>query len=259
MLDSGARTDPTNGGQSMRFGSRAPGGGLPPSAVGAAWAERATLPLHALRNPAPAKPESTVRIGLRSMDVVLSLSAHAPGPDAEALDFPMPAPFDALSADPVMQRLFDQLGRAGSHPGEEDGVYADTIRLALAARWLSLRTCGQAQPAEALQKWRLQRTIAYVDAHLGEAISLADLARSAGLSRMYFAARFRAATGLRPHDYILRRRIERARELLLQSGQTLVEIALDVGFQTQAHFTTVFKRLVGTTPGRWRALNHQAG
>jgi AraC family transcriptional regulator len=63
-----------------------------------------------------------------------------------------------------------------------------------------------------------------------------------------------AATGTRPHDYVLRRRIERAQDLLRNSETGLVDIALGVGFQSQSHFTTVFKRFVGETPHRWRQL-----
>jgi AraC-like DNA-binding protein len=69
---------------------------------------------------------------------------------------------------------------------------------------------------------------------------------------MHFAAQFRAATGLRPHEYLLRRRIERAQELLLGSGMPVVEVALSVGFQTQSHFTSAFKRIVGQPPSAWR-------
>ena len=94
--------------------------------------------------------------------------------------------------------------------------------------------------------------VAYVEANLAEPISLADLAVVAGMSRMYFASQFRAATGLKPHDYVLRKRIERAQHLLSGTSEALVEVALAVGFQTQAHFTTVFKKLVGATPRRWR-------
>ena len=103
-----------------------------------------------------------------------------------------------------------------------------------------------------LQKWRFKRVTEYVDKHLAEKITLSGLAAVAGLSPMHFASQFRAATNLRPHDYLLLRRIKRAEELLRQSTMTLVEISLTVGFQTQAHFTTVFKRFVGDTPYKWR-------
>jgi AraC-like DNA-binding protein len=95
--------------------------------------------------------------------------------------------------------------------------------------------------------------VQYVDEHLGAKITLQDLAEVAGLSRMHFAAQFRAAMGLRPHEYLLKRRIERAEELLKRANVPLVDIALSVGFQTQAHFTTVFKRFAGDTPYQWRS------
>jgi AraC family transcriptional regulator len=69
---------------------------------------------------------------------------------------------------------------------------------------------------------------------------------------MHFAAQFRAATGLPPHEYLTRRRIERAQEMLLQDELALVEVALSVGFQTQSHFTSVFKRFAGQSPRAWR-------
>lgn len=109
-----------------------------------------------------------------------------------------------------------------------------------------------ARVRSALPKWRLKRVIEYVNMNLAERVSLADMAGAAGLSRMHFAAQFKVATGLRPHDFLLRRRIELAQELLAGTNQRIIDIALAAGFQTQAHFTTVFKRLVGDTPRQWR-------
>jgi AraC-like DNA-binding protein len=116
----------------------------------------------------------------------------------------------------------------------------------------------QASRPAPLQRWRLKRAVDYVEAHLGDPIRLPDLAAAAGLTRMHFAAQFRIAMGIRPHHYILQRRIDRARELLRDSELALVDVALSVGFQTQAHFTTVFKRFVGQTPCRWRQLSANA-
>jgi AraC family transcriptional regulator len=107
----------------------------------------------------------------------------------------------------------------------------------------------------ALQKWRLKRVVEYVEDHLSEKNALSDLAAIAGLSRMHFASQFRTATGLRPHEFLLRRRIQRAEELLRNTTMPIAEISLTVGFQTHAHLTTVFKRFAGCTPGRWRAIN----
>jgi AraC-like DNA-binding protein len=109
------------------------------------------------------------------------------------------------------------------------------------------------QPAKpGLPKWRLKRALAFIESNIGNPISLNDLAQAAGLSPVYFGAQFRLATGLPPHEYVLRRRICRAQQLLLEPNSAVLDVALSVGFQTQAHFSTVFKRIAGETPSRWR-------
>lgn len=194
-------------------------------------------------------------------------------------------------SDPVVRRLSRAL-EAAEHDGREfGGLYADALRLAIVTRLLSTPApvdgetgCPPAaetrlghspfgrldpapveepatpsrRPKSGLPKWRFKRVAAYIDENLGESITLADMAQAAGLSRMHFAAQFRIATGVRPHEFLLRRRIERAQEMLLETRDPLVEIALAVGFQTQAHFTTVFRRFVGDTPYQWRCANCEA-
>jgi AraC-like DNA-binding protein len=108
------------------------------------------------------------------------------------------------------------------------------------------------RPRIAMPLWRIRRVDEYVQAHLSEPICLADLARAAGLSPMHFAAQFRLATGHRPHEYLQLRRIERAKRLLLKPDASLIDIAMQVGFRTQSHFTTVFKRYAGQAPRYWR-------
>lgn len=105
-----------------------------------------------------------------------------------------------------------------------------------------------------LSKWRLKRVQEHVNAHLDKPLGLADLAAVAGLSRMYFAAQFRAATGYRPHLYVLYQRIESAKSMLSGTDVPLTEVAYRAGFRNQAHFSTVFKRLAGQSPGRWRRV-----
>jgi AraC-like DNA-binding protein len=104
----------------------------------------------------------------------------------------------------------------------------------------------------ALPKWRLRRVEQYVADHFHRCISLSELANVAGLSRMHFAAQFRAATGYRPREYLLNHRVEHAKTLLATTDRPLAEIALAVGFSTQAHFSTVFKRISDQSPARWR-------
>ena len=110
-------------------------------------------------------------------------------------------------------------------------------------------------PLSCLPPWRLKKVRAFVDVNIAEPLRLGDLAAACGLSRMHFAAQFRAATGQRPHDYVLSRRIEHAKQLMAAEDLKLVEIALDAGFQSQAHFCTIFKRLTGDTPSAWRRLH----
>ncbi len=135
-------------------------------------------------------------------------------------------------------------------------MYADSICLAIVARLLGRHAGCDLETARlkknSLQKWRLRRVFDYIEAHLAGQISLQDLANCSGLTRMHFAAQFRAAVGIRPHEYLLRRRIERAQVLLAEPQTSLVDVALGVGFQTQSHFTTVFNRFVGDTPHQWR-------
>lgn len=133
-------------------------------------------------------------------------------------------------------------------------LYADAIGANIAAREAKEThgASGRRRSCGLLPKWRLKRVMDYIDAHLDEPITLADLGAAAKLTRMHFAAQFRATTGLRPHEYLLRQRVERAKTLLLDDDFSIVEVALAVGFQTQAHFTTIFGRFVGETPYQWR-------
>src|SRR3984893_17112521 len=138
----------------------------------------------------------------------------------------------------ALSRALLEADRVGGSIGQ---LYADCIGVAIIARLLaSAKRLGTAERPKVGELWRLRRKRAldYFEAQLGKPVSLADVASSAGLTRMHFAAQFRAATGMRPHEYLLRRRIERAQEMLAGTGMALVEIALSVGFQTQSHFTS---------------------
>jgi AraC-like DNA-binding protein len=102
---------------------------------------------------------------------------------------------------------------------------------------------------------RLKRILEYVDAHLGENITLADLARSSNLSLYYFATLFRKSTGLSPHRYILHRRVSRAQQLLQNTDLSVLDVSLDLGFQHQNNFARAFRRVTGMTPTGFRHGN----
>ena len=168
---------------------------------------------------------------------------------AAGLSRPAPDPSDVLVHDP----LAAQLARTITGGSAGDLLYAESVGQTLVIRLLARRS--SAPRAGVLPKWRLRRVQDHVQARIDEPITLADLAAAAGLSRMHFAAQFRAATGCRPHEYVLQQRIERAKAAMSSTSTKLVEVALSVGFQTQSHFSTVFKRLTGETPARWQRAN----
>ncbi|WP_258767447.1 helix-turn-helix domain-containing protein [Bradyrhizobium arachidis] len=169
--------------------------------------------------------------------------------DAEGVGLTQPSSDlnDLIIRDPLAELLGRTLVESSN---TRDGLYAESVGQTLV---MHIARMELSQPtASALPKWRLKRVQEYVNAHLDEALSLADLAAVAGLSRMYFAGQFRAATGYRPHDYLLYQRIESAKSMLSSTDMPLAEVALSVGFQAQAHFSTVFKRFTGQSPARWR-------
>jgi AraC-like DNA-binding protein len=159
--------------------------------------------------------------------------------------------------DAAVMRLALALTTIGRGEPGFGNLYVDGISLAILARLLERRVArnmldASSKGARRLPAWRLQRAIDYIESHLLEPIRLGDIAASSGLTRMHFASAFRATTGHSPHQYVLHRRLERAQALLLQPNKTIMDAALDSGFCSQAHFTTVFKRLVGDTPRCWR-------
>jgi AraC family transcriptional regulator len=161
---------------------------------------------------------------------------------------PIPDLNDLVVRDPLAELLGRTLIESSS---PSDSVYVESVGQTLVMHVARLEP--PQNTVNALPKWRLKRVQEYVRTHLENNISLTDLARVAGLSRMHFAAQFRVATGHRPHEHVLHQRIECAKDILSSSDTPLAEVALAVGFQAQAHFSTVFKRLTDETPARWRA------
>jgi AraC family transcriptional regulator len=109
------------------------------------------------------------------------------------------------------------------------------------------------RPGGVLPRHRLRAVIDYIHEHLDTELALDHLAAVARLSPYHFARLFKNSTGLPPHRYVIARRVERAKELLREREQLpLAEVAAEVGFSDQSHFTRHFRRLVGVTPRRFR-------
>ncbi|TPG52066.1 AraC family transcriptional regulator [Sphingomonas glacialis] len=103
-----------------------------------------------------------------------------------------------------------------------------------------------------LPLWQVRRVRAFVDANLAETVSIGQLARLVDLSSSHFSRAFKRSTGDTPYEFIMRRRAERARILMLGTSDSLSQIARKCGFADQAHLTRLFKRFLGQTPMRWK-------
>lgn len=135
-------------------------------------------------------------------------------------------------------------------------MFTSSMGLALALRLLVMHG-DETRPAPpvargGLPPHLLRRAQDFMNAHLATDLTLEEVARQVGVSPRHFARAFRQSVGLPPHQWLLRRRIDRARELLASGDSPLAEVAVRCGFADQSHFTSTFRRATGTTPGRYR-------
>src|SRR6266480_253063 len=105
---------------------------------------------------------------------------------------------------------------------------------------------------------RLRRVTQYIQDNLHRGLRLAELSAHVHMSPYHFARLFKRSTGTPPHQFVLRRRIDRATTLLATGELPIGEIARVVGFQTPSHFTTVFRRITGITPSVYRIASAAA-
>jgi AraC family transcriptional regulator len=109
-----------------------------------------------------------------------------------------------------------------------------------------------------LAPWQVRKVTHYVDAHLDRSIRNEDLAALARLNPSHFGRAFRNSVGEPPHEYVIRRRVERAQGLMLSTDASLSDIALDCGLADQSHLTRLFRRIVGESPSAWRRARASA-
>ncbi len=136
-------------------------------------------------------------------------------------------------------------------------ILADSLATLLAVQLLREHTAHpqRAAPArDALTGAPLKRVTEYIEEHLADDLSLAAVAAVANISPYHFTRLFRTATGLAPHQYIIQRRVDRARLLLTATEWTLTAIAREVGFANGSHLALHFKRRMGLTPRAYRAF-----
>jgi AraC family transcriptional regulator len=157
--------------------------------------------------------------------------------------------------DPATQQLLKLLFADSTDGYPADRLYTDHLIHAIVYRFLVIAreddpptTVKQVSP---LPKHILRRVIERMR-NLGTELSLQALAKESGYSRVHFVRMFRAATGYTPHNYVLKLRVDRVRELLASPTLSLTDIALECGFSSHSHLSRVFRQVLGATPSEYR-------
>jgi AraC family transcriptional regulator len=130
-------------------------------------------------------------------------------------------------------------------------VYVDSLAVSVAARLIHCHSSISHDPAPhkgRLSGRRLKDVLSYIEENLAENISLDDIAQVAGLSVSHFKSLFREALGVPTHQYLIRRRVERAKGLLGERKLTISQIAFETGFAHQSHLARHMRRLLGVSP-----------
>lgn len=158
--------------------------------------------------------------------------------------------------DPVLAHLLCATQPALEKPNGSNRIFVDQLGVAIGIHLFESYGGGAIAPQPRgrplLSKSQMALTLELLRSDLGGPISIAELAAACGLSRGYFIHAFKSTTGITPYQWVLTQRVEQARVLLKNSDLSLAEVALTCGFADQSHFTRVFSRLAGASPGSWR-------
>jgi AraC family transcriptional regulator len=173
--------------------------------------------------------------------------SHSPQPAFRVLN-------DALSG-PLMELQREAVsGSLGSDLTTTSLLNLIGVRLLRLADAAAGADAGGDEPVTRLAAAFRRRCVDLIHDRLGENLSLAEFAREFGLSPCHFARLFKQATGFPPHEYQLQIRVQRAQTLLLVTPRrTIADIACELGFADESHLRRHFKRIVGVTPGQFRA------
>lgn len=195
------------------------------------------LPPHVPHNGSPATPQGFRKRVLYLDATLLGLDLIGPAVDAPDL------------RDPVLRRRVGHLHGALARPGDE--LEAES-RLTLIGERLRTHLKPHAAAPEPARDPALARSLReLLDEHVTRGLGLEEAARTLYAHPAHLVRAFSGAYGIAPHQYLMSRRVERARRLLLD-GRAPGEVASLTGFYDQAHLTRHFKKLVGVTPGRYR-------
>jgi AraC family transcriptional regulator len=157
--------------------------------------------------------------------------------------------------DPTILSLGQAVLPALSRPNQVNQLFVDHVLMALGIH--VAQTYGGMRPLAppirgGLAAWQVKRAKEILASNLDGRVQLKEVARECGLSVSHFSRSFRRSVGAAPHNWLLTRRIDAAKEKLRDGRLSLLDVALGCGFADQSHLTRVFTRIVGVSPGAWR-------
>jgi AraC family transcriptional regulator len=173
----------------------------------------------------------------------------------QGLSNPTAVEHRVIFQDPTILHVAQLLKAEVSSGGLAGNLYVESLRNLLAVHLLRNHTQGLTPPSAgvaALEGLQLKQLKDYIEDHLADELSIATLAAIVPMSQFHFARAFKTAIGEPPHRYITQRRIDRAKILLSVTRLSAAEIAYQVGFSNQSHFTAQFRKTVGMTPKQFR-------
>ncbi|MBE9066806.1 helix-turn-helix transcriptional regulator [Leptolyngbya cf. ectocarpi LEGE 11479] len=184
-------------------------------------------------------------------------------------DFVTQAVYESMNTDrihflpspPLRDPLIHQIGRclvkdASAEDDQYGHLHAESLANTLAVHLIQNYATDNPivrDYEDGLSRYQLKQAIDYIQANLDQTIKLADIATLLGMSQYYFCRLFRQSMGIPPYQYVIRQRVERAKQLLRRDRQVAIsDISLECGFANQSHLSKHFRQLTGTTPKAYR-------
>lgn len=188
------------------------------------------------------------------LDVIISPVVFGDGSELDVVD-------RCLFRDSEMEAICRRLYREVSLQGMAERLNVESLVMQLAVSLLrrhsTVSEAARILPSSGLTRNQARRVLDYIESNLNRELRLGELAEITDLSLHHFARMFKKAVGVAPHQYVLERRMERAKEMLRTSSASLVEISLSTGFSSQSHFNSAFRRMVGATPTEFQGCSRK--
>lgn len=154
---------------------------------------------------------------------------------------------DARAIETLAGLLVGELCQPARH-----GVYAESLAAGIVTGLLDIPAAPEEPVTGGLTPVQMNRLVLRLETSREHRLSVAEMADTVGLSESWFAAAFKKTTGRTPHQWQVEQRVLRAQDLLRDSDLKVAEIAVQLGFSDQAHFTRAFRQVAGETPAAWR-------